>query len=111
YCIHRETSDKSRFPTFARTRPPDTHISKSVASLLLAMGWRQVALLHAASGIARRLGPVAATVAATLASHGVRLRHLAAWRGTFHYGYGPSPFDQLVADSMNEARGKPLHFF
>lgn len=42
FCTHHETSQKKDFPTFARTRPPDTQISKSVASLLLAYNWTQV---------------------------------------------------------------------
>lgn len=42
YCTHRDTSNKQDFPTFARTRPPDTQISKSVVSLLMAFNWTQV---------------------------------------------------------------------
>lgn len=42
FCTHYETSCKKDFPTFARTRPPDTQISKSVVSLLLAYNWTQV---------------------------------------------------------------------
>lgn len=42
FCTHEETSNKKDFPTFARTRPPDTQISKSVVSLLLAYNWTQV---------------------------------------------------------------------
>lgn len=42
FCTRHETSRKKDFPTFARTRPPDTQISKSVASLLLAYNWTQV---------------------------------------------------------------------
>lgn len=37
-----DTSDKTLFPTFARTRPPDTQISKSVAAVLKAFNWTQV---------------------------------------------------------------------
>lgn len=44
FCTHHETSQKKDFPTFARTRPPDTQISKSVASLLLAFNWTQVSI-------------------------------------------------------------------
>jgi len=45
-----ETSDKSRYPTFARTRPPDTQISKSVVSVLLNFNWTQ-----ASGGFAPRI--------------------------------------------------------
>ncbi|XP_064477774.1 guanylate cyclase 32E-like [Ornithodoros turicata] len=99
YCARRETSDKSRFPTFARTRPPDTHISKSIVSLLRTFGWRQVALFHGA-----RLGPVAATVGATLQQYGVQLRQVASWSHTFHYGYDDNPFDKLIQDTHRDVR-------
>lgn len=42
YCMDSDTSDKTLFPTFARTRPPDTQISKSVAAVLKAFNWTQV---------------------------------------------------------------------
>jgi hypothetical protein len=41
FCMDYEASDKSRYPTFARTRPPDTQISKSVVSVLLNFQWTQ----------------------------------------------------------------------
>lgn len=46
FCTNYETSNKKDFPTFARTRPPDTQIAKSVASLLLTYNWTQVAFFH-----------------------------------------------------------------
>ncbi|KAH7942885.1 hypothetical protein HPB52_002062 [Rhipicephalus sanguineus] len=99
FCLGRETSDKQRFPTFARTRPPETHISKSVAALLAHFGWRQVALFYAS-----RLGHVADSVMSTLRSHGVRLRHVSSWNETYHYGYGPSPFETMLKDAAPKAR-------
>ncbi|KAK8759263.1 hypothetical protein V5799_003107 [Amblyomma americanum] len=103
FCLDRETSDKQRFPTFARTRPPETHISKSVAALLAFFGWRQVALFYAS-----RLGHVADSVMATLRSHGVRLRHVTSWNETFHYGYSPSPFEGMLGEAVAKARGQHL---
>ncbi|XP_075559752.1 guanylate cyclase 32E [Dermacentor variabilis] len=99
FCLGRETSDKQRFPTFARTRPPETHISKSVSALLAHFGWRQVALFYAS-----RLGHVADGVMSTLTSHGVRLRHVSSWNETYHYGYGPSPFETMLKDAAPKAR-------
>lgn len=47
FCTHAATSDKTKFPTFARTRPPDTQISKSVASVLTAFNWTHVSSHYA----------------------------------------------------------------
>lgn len=41
-CSDVEVSDKENFPTFARTIPPITRISKSVAALLKKFNWTQV---------------------------------------------------------------------
>lgn len=46
FCTHRESSDKKEFPTFARTRPPDTQISKSVVSVLMAFNWTKVSRMR-----------------------------------------------------------------
>nr|XP_037286310.1 guanylate cyclase 32E-like [Rhipicephalus microplus] len=99
FCLVRDTSDKQRFPTFARTRPPETHISKSVVALLAHFDWRQVALFYAS-----RLGHVAKSIMSTLTSHGVRLRHVSSWNETYHYGYGPSPFETMLKDVAPKAR-------
>ena len=42
FCTNYETSNKKNFPTFARTRPPDSQIAKSVVSLLIAYNWTKV---------------------------------------------------------------------
>jgi ABC-type branched-subunit amino acid transport system substrate-binding protein len=42
FCTNFETSNKKHFPTFARTRPPDSQIAKSVVSLLVAYNWTKV---------------------------------------------------------------------
>ena len=49
FCTHDETSNKELFPTFARTRPPDTQISKSVVSVLKTSRWSKVALFYKSS--------------------------------------------------------------
>lgn len=41
-CIDQNLSNKTRFPTFARTLPPSSKISKSVISLLKYFKWNKV---------------------------------------------------------------------
>lgn len=45
FCPDYETSNKKKFPTFARSRPPDTQISKSVASVLKYFNWTHVSII------------------------------------------------------------------
>lgn len=106
FCAHQETSDKNLYPTFARTRPPDTQISKSVASLLLTLGWKKVAFLYSTNNEDRSFLEVSGTIIKTLEEVGIEIRYLGTWPETYHYGYGENPFDALVENSYMEARSK-----
>ena len=46
FCAHGATSDKTLYKTFARTRPPATIVTKSLASLLLKFNWTRVAFFR-----------------------------------------------------------------
>lgn len=109
FCAHQETSDKQLYPTFARTRPPDTQISKSVASLLLTFRWMKVAFLYSTNDQDRSFLEVSGTIIMTLEEAGIEIRYLGTWPETYHYGYGENPFDSLVENSYMEARS--MHNF
>ena len=81
YCQYYETSDKTSYPTFLRTRPPATFISKSVTSLLLEYNWRKVAFFHPGQeemGSTNTMEDtmVADTIVKTLTEHGIEVRVL-----------------------------------
>ena len=78
YCQYYETSDKTSYPTFLRTRPPATFISKSVTSLLLEYNWRKVAFFHPGQeemGSTNTMEDtmVADTIVKTLTEHGIEV--------------------------------------
>uniref|UniRef100_A0AAG5DN07 Guanylate cyclase n=1 Tax=Anopheles atroparvus TaxID=41427 RepID=A0AAG5DN07_ANOAO len=103
FCTHNETSNKRHFPTFARTRPPDLQISKSVVSLLLAYNWTQVSFLYRASDNGE-FDAVAETLKTTLRSAGIRIRSVATWTDIYHHGYSGNPFERLVAETHADTR-------
>lgn len=105
FCTHRDTSNKKDFPTFARTRPPDTQISKSVLSLLLAYNWTQVTFLYLETH-EDEYRPVAETIVNTLKVAGIRLKAVLTWRKIYHHGYGRNPFDDLVESTFMDTRSK-----
>ncbi|XP_050090825.1 receptor-type guanylate cyclase Gyc76C-like [Anopheles aquasalis] len=41
-----ELQRSSPIPTFARTEPPDTQVTKSIISLLIYYGWRKFSIIH-----------------------------------------------------------------
>ncbi|XP_059622692.1 guanylate cyclase 32E [Phlebotomus argentipes] len=103
FCTHRDTSNKKDFPTFARTRPPDTQISKSVLSLLLAYNWTRVTFLYLDSED-NEFGAVAETIVSTLEAAGVKVHMILTWNTIYHHGYSKSPFDDLVELSFTDTR-------
>ncbi|XP_030371847.1 guanylate cyclase 32E isoform X2 [Scaptodrosophila lebanonensis] len=103
YCTHRDTSNKLDFPTFARTRPPDTQISKSVVSLLLAFNWTQVSFLYL-DDPSSQYQPVAETILNTLESAGVTVRDIRTWNTIYHHGFMSNPFDTLVEQTHANTR-------
>uniref|UniRef100_A0A182MXC5 Guanylate cyclase n=1 Tax=Anopheles dirus TaxID=7168 RepID=A0A182MXC5_9DIPT len=45
-CRCSELQRSSPIPTFARTEPPDTQVTKSIISLLTYYGWRKFSIIH-----------------------------------------------------------------
>ncbi|TMW50809.1 hypothetical protein DOY81_004138, partial [Sarcophaga bullata] len=103
YCTHRETSNKEDFPTFARTRPPDTQISKSVVSLLLAFNWTQITFLYLDHPDSL-YQPVADTILNILKSAGIIIRDVRTWNAIYHHGFMTNPFDSLVEKTFANTR-------
>jgi atrial natriuretic peptide receptor A len=73
FCPHPETSDKSLFPTFARTRPPASFVSKSAASLLLRFNWTKIAFFHSARNDSE-YPDVAHSIKETFRKSGIKIR-------------------------------------
>ncbi|KAL3876608.1 hypothetical protein ACJMK2_034430, partial [Sinanodonta woodiana] len=46
FCSDMAVSNNLSYPTFARTKPTDSQISKSVVSILKRFGWRKITFLH-----------------------------------------------------------------
>ncbi|XP_037032480.1 guanylate cyclase 32E isoform X2 [Bradysia coprophila] len=103
FCTHAETSNKKDFPTFARTRPPDTQISKSVVSLLLAYNWNKVTFLYLDS-VDNEFGDVAETVLSTFKFHGIEVHKALTWNTIYYHGYAHNPFDELVESTFLDTR-------
>ncbi|KAK9513104.1 hypothetical protein O3M35_001368 [Rhynocoris fuscipes] len=101
YCTNYETSNKLQFPTFARTRPPDTQISKSVASVLLAFNWTQVTFFYRNSS---DLSTVADTIVTVLKNSGIVTLASHTWNEDYHHGYSENPFRALVQITYKRTR-------
>ncbi|KAL7287914.1 hypothetical protein TKK_0017974 [Trichogramma kaykai] len=108
YCTNRETSNKNEFPTFARTRPPDTQISKSVVAVLKAFNWTKVSFVFMnTSNFDVYEGPtVARTILSSLENAGVELNSVSCWNESYRVveQHLNNPFDKIIAETHRETR-------
>ncbi|KAI4461131.1 guanylyl cyclase [Holotrichia oblita] len=129
FCTHNETSDKTKYSTFARTRPPDSQISKSVASVLTTFNWTHVSFsckLGLRSGKGRDIkirfivflqvvllylkssdsefGHIATIILHSLHAVGVTVVAARSWDTPYHHEYAENPFHKLVEDTYRDTR-------
>ncbi|KAL1497780.1 hypothetical protein ABEB36_008678 [Hypothenemus hampei] len=103
FCTHSATSDKKKFPTFARTRPPDTQISKSVISVLTAFNWTHIVLFYLKSPEFEFIN-IASNLRESLPQAGITIISTRFWDTPYHHGYMDNPFNKLVEDTYRETR-------
>ncbi|XP_019756658.1 guanylate cyclase 32E isoform X2 [Dendroctonus ponderosae] len=103
FCTYSATSDKAKFPTFARTRPPDTQISKSVVSVLTAFNWTHVVLLYLKSPEFEFIN-IATILKDTLPVFGITIIATKFWDSPYHHGYMDNPFVKLVEETYRDTR-------
>lgn len=120
YCTFNATSDKVKYNTFARTRPPSGLISKSVVSVLKTFNWThvsktvgetpqkcrnslfQVVLLTSPD---TEFGHIANTILHSLHSAGISVVSK-TWESQFLPHYTVNPFHDLVEETFRETRSK-----
>ncbi|XP_076054851.1 guanylate cyclase 32E-like [Oratosquilla oratoria] len=103
FCTHPATSDKTKFPTFARTRPPDTQISKSVAAVLNKFKWKKVTFLYNSSPD-EDFSRVAETIHEVFETNNITILFARSWAATYHHGYATNPFVSLLQDTYTDSR-------
>ncbi|XP_076232200.1 guanylate cyclase 32E isoform X1 [Calliopsis andreniformis] len=106
FCTHRESSDKKEFPTFARTRPPDTQISKSVVSVLMAFNWTKVTFMYMNSTLFEfnKMSTIAKTILSSFEAAGVTVNYLRCWEEPYHVTHMTNPFHEHVTETYQETR-------
>ncbi|XP_020284969.1 guanylate cyclase 32E isoform X2 [Pseudomyrmex gracilis] len=106
FCTHDQTSNKKEFPTFARTRPPDTQISKSVVSVLLAFNWTKVTFMYMNSTIFEfnKMSTVATTILSSFQNAGISVNFLRTWSEPYYVTHMKNPFDEYVKETYRETR-------
>ncbi|XP_050465649.1 guanylate cyclase 32E isoform X2 [Cataglyphis hispanica] len=109
FCTHHETSNKKEFPTFVRTRPPDTQISKSVVSVLLAFNWTKVTFMYMNSTIFEfnKMSTIATTILTSFEAAGISVTYLRSWSEPYYVDtHMPNPFHKHVRETFRKTRSE-----
>ncbi|EGI65143.1 Guanylate cyclase 32E [Acromyrmex echinatior] len=106
FCTHNETSNKKEFPTFARTRPPDSQIAKSVVSVLMAFNWTKVTFLYMNSTMFEfnKMSTVATTILMSFEAAGIAVNYCLSWNEPYHVTHMKNPFHELVRQTYRGTR-------
>ncbi|XP_070160139.1 guanylate cyclase 32E [Polyergus mexicanus] len=107
FCTHHETSNKKEFPTFVRTRPPDTQISKSVVSVLLAFNWTKVTFMYMNSTMFEfnKMSTIATTILTSFEAAGISVTYLRSWSEPYYVDtHMQNPFHKHVRETFRKTR-------
>ena len=102
-CADHKVSDKDLYPTFARTFPPATQVTRSIVALLLHFHWQKFTIIVGSSdrwqGISQKLEELSAEHNLTVnAKHVYSEPHMIDRTG--------NPFPRIIADSYIDTRSK-----
>ncbi|KAK6170897.1 hypothetical protein SNE40_019184 [Patella caerulea] len=101
FCSENEVSDKELYPTFARTKPTVSQISKSVVSILRLFNWKKVTFIH--SNI-DEFEHTADTICDQLESYGITVRFRKVYQGPYFHTHSENPFIKIVSETKLDTR-------
>nr|XP_006817694.1 PREDICTED: guanylate cyclase 32E-like [Saccoglossus kowalevskii] len=102
-CAEYEVSDKEIYPTFARTYPPDSQISKSVVALLKYFDWDHVTLVTSED---TQWMAVSHSLENDLAASNVTIQSVQYYPHPYFPGFNsfPDPFPPIIEETYQETR-------
>ncbi|XP_076454270.1 guanylate cyclase 32E-like [Babylonia areolata] len=100
-CADDEVSDKTKYPTFARTRPPAAQVTTSVLSLLLHFNWTRFSLVVGSSHGQQR---VALKLQELARAHNLTVNHKKDFKEPHMSLVAGNPFPEIVQDTYVETR-------
>ncbi|CAL1538859.1 unnamed protein product, partial [Lymnaea stagnalis] len=97
-CQDDAVSDKSKYPTFARTFPPAVQITSSVISLLKHYNWTKFSIIYGKNdSIALKLGILAS-------EHNMSVNHMKSYKEPYYPDYNVSFFKRLIGQTYVDTR-------
>ncbi|KAL5018501.1 hypothetical protein ScPMuIL_004223 [Solemya velum] len=101
FCSEREVSDKSLYPTFARTKPTDSQISKSVVSFLRTFGWKKITLVYSNEP---EFQHTADTIHQLMGEYNITVTFRRVYSGPYFHLHAENPFVKIVSETYMDTR-------
>jgi guanylate cyclase len=102
-CADPEVSDKTKYPTFTRTFPPVTQVTKSIIALLKHFDWSRFTLVV---GSTHRQQTIASKLLEQAQKHNISLNQREDYEEPhIPVAYG-NPFPAIVDKTFIDTRGK-----
>jgi len=102
-CADHRVSDKTLYPTFARTLPPATQVTKSIVALLMHFGWRRYTMVV---GSTTRWQSIADQLQSISARHNVTVNARFDFQEPYTVEDLNNPMETIVTDSYLDTRSE-----
>ncbi|XP_041364284.1 guanylate cyclase 32E-like [Gigantopelta aegis] len=101
FCSETEVSDKNLYPTFARTKPTDSQISKNVVSILKMFNWTKVTFVYSSSEVYQH---TAVAICDLLEYWGITVSFKKVYKGPYFHKHAENPFIKIVSETRTDTR-------
>lgn len=99
-CVDQKVSNKLRYPTFSRTSPTATKVSKSIISLLLSFNWNKFSFVI---GSDKPWNFVADEVTKLAEGHNMTINSYHTFKGSYANVYFPPSNDNELSEIIDES--------
>ncbi|KAH3863877.1 hypothetical protein DPMN_026882, partial [Dreissena polymorpha] len=101
FCSEVDVSNSDKYPTFARTKPTDSQISRSVVSILKKFDWDKITFVHTDE---LELEHTAGTIFELLQNNGIEVTFRKTYKGPYFHEHTVNPFIRIVQETYVDTR-------
>ncbi|XP_060597382.1 receptor-type guanylate cyclase Gyc76C-like isoform X2 [Ruditapes philippinarum] len=101
FCSEVDVSNNESYPTFARTKPTDSQISKSVVSILKKFKWQKVTFVHTSEPV---LQHTADTIYDLMHMYGLEVTFRKVYKGPYFHRHTVNPFIKIIQETFVDTR-------
>ncbi|XP_045213178.2 receptor-type guanylate cyclase Gyc76C-like isoform X2 [Mercenaria mercenaria] len=101
FCSEVDVSNSQSYPTFARTKPTDSQISKSVVSILKKFRWKKITFVHTSESV---LQHTADTIYELMQIYDIEVTFRKVYKGPYFHRHTVNPFIKIIQETFVDTR-------